>query len=121
MPPKPSATQLDWISWAPPFDQLLSYQELQQLIPDFAPAVCADDINVQLAACLAGAGVMLLPQVLLPLGRSLMMVSFLLTLLPLLLPQPLPLLARRYVSRCLRVSFKHHRTPVMRRKIAYLT
>jgi DNA-binding transcriptional LysR family regulator len=64
LPPKPLATQLDWISWAPPFDQLLSYQELQQQIPDFTPAVSADDINVQLAACLAGAGVMLLPQVL---------------------------------------------------------
>lgn len=64
LPPQPSLAQLDWITWAPPFDQLLSYQELQQLIPDFAPAVCADDINVQLAACLAGAGVMLLPQVL---------------------------------------------------------
>lgn len=64
LPPQPGLAQLDWISWAPPFDQLLSYQELQQLIPDFAPAVCADDINVQLAACLAGAGVMLLPQVL---------------------------------------------------------
>lgn len=64
LPPHPSLAQLDWITWAPPFDQLLSYQELQQLIPDFAPAVCADDINVQLAACLAGAGVMLLPQVL---------------------------------------------------------
>ena len=37
---------------------------LQQMIPDFAPVVSADDINVQLAACLAGAGVMLLPQVL---------------------------------------------------------
>lgn len=64
LPPQPSLAQLDWISWAPPFDQLLSYQELLQLIPGFAPAVCADDINVQLAACLAGAGVMLLPQIL---------------------------------------------------------
>ena len=64
LPPEPTLAQLDWITWAPPFDQLLSYQELQQLIPDFAPAVSADDINVQLAACLAGAGVMLLPQVL---------------------------------------------------------
>lgn len=34
------------------------------MIPDFAPVVSADDINVQLAACLAGAGVMLLPQIL---------------------------------------------------------
>lgn len=64
LPPQPTLAQLDWISWAPPFDQLLSYQALQQRIADFAPAVSADDINVQLAACLAGAGVMLLPQIL---------------------------------------------------------
>lgn len=63
LPLQPTLAELDWISWAPPFDQLAAFQVLHQRIPNFAPVVCADDMNVQLAACLAGAGVMLLPQV----------------------------------------------------------
>lgn len=64
LPSGAGIADLDWISWAPPFDQLLSHQQLVQNIADFSAAVSADDINVQLAACLAGAGVMLLPELL---------------------------------------------------------
>jgi len=53
---------LDWICWAAPYDELDSNRQLSALIPDFKPAFTSDDFNVQMAACKAGAGAMVLPQ-----------------------------------------------------------
>lgn len=64
LPPRPVLADLDWICWAAPYDELRSNQELYALIPDFRPAFTSDDLIVQMAACKAGVGAMILPQVL---------------------------------------------------------
>lgn len=64
LPARPGFADLDWICWASPYDDLQINQELSARIPDFVPAFASDDYNVQLAACKAGLGVMILPQVL---------------------------------------------------------
>jgi DNA-binding transcriptional LysR family regulator len=55
---------LAWICWATPYDDLLSNQVLTSLIPDLKPVFTSDDFIVQIAACKAGVGAMLLPQLL---------------------------------------------------------
>lgn len=62
--PNPGLADLDWICWAAPYDELRSNQELSAAIPNFKPAFTSDDYIVQLAACKAGVGAMVLPQVL---------------------------------------------------------
>lgn len=64
LPPHPGLADLDWICWAAPYDELRSNQELSAAIPNFKPAFASDDYIVQLAACKAGVGAMVLPQVL---------------------------------------------------------
>lgn len=64
LPQKPGLADLDWICWAAPYDDLRINQELSALIPDFKPAFTSDDYIVQTAACKAGVGAMILPQVL---------------------------------------------------------
>ena len=64
LPPHPGLADLDWICWAAPYAELRINQELNALIPDFCPAFTSDDYNVQVAACKAGVGAMILPQVL---------------------------------------------------------
>lgn len=64
LPQKPSLADLDWICWAAPYDGLRINQELSALIPDFKPAFTSDDYIVQTAACKAGVGAMILPQIL---------------------------------------------------------
>lgn len=64
LPVKPGLADLDWICWAAPYDGLQINQELNALIPDFKPAFTSDDYIVQVAACKAGVGAMILPQVL---------------------------------------------------------
>ncbi|MFA6901468.1 MAG: LysR family transcriptional regulator [Gallionellaceae bacterium] len=64
LPRKPRLTDLDWISWAAPYDELLSNKELSAAIPNFKPAFTSDDYIVQIAACKAGVGAMILPQAL---------------------------------------------------------
>ncbi len=64
LPPHPTFADLDWICWAAPYDELRTNQELAALIPGFTPAFTSDDYNVQIAACKAGVGAMVLPQVL---------------------------------------------------------
>lgn len=64
LPPHPNLADLDWICWAAPYDDLRTNQELSALIPDFKPAFTSDDYVVQIAACKAGVGAMILPQVL---------------------------------------------------------
>lgn len=61
--PSPALEDLDWICWAPPYDELRTNVELRNRIPGFAPAFTSDDYIVQIAACRAGAGAMVLPQV----------------------------------------------------------
>lgn len=56
--------QLDWICWAPPHEQQYVNQALQERIPQFSPAFTSDDFNVQVAACRAGVGVMVLAKAL---------------------------------------------------------
>jgi DNA-binding transcriptional LysR family regulator len=55
---------LDWICWAAPYDELLTNQALKALIPNLKPAFTSDDYIVQIAACKAGVGAMLLPALL---------------------------------------------------------
>lgn len=69
LPAKVGMSDLDWISWAAPYEQLVSHRQLLQNIPDFQAAFCANDVIVQLAACKAGVGAMLLPQILHRLSR----------------------------------------------------
>lgn len=61
LPRRPKLADLDWIAWAAPYAEMRTNQELQALVPDFRPAFASDDFVVQLAACKAGAGAMLLP------------------------------------------------------------
>ena len=60
--PRPALADLDWICWAAPYDELQVNQELRAAIPGFKPAFTSDDFNVQVAACKAGVGAMILPQ-----------------------------------------------------------
>ena len=61
LPPHCAASDLDWICWAPPYDDVRSNKTLRALIPNFRPAFTSDDYNVQLAACRSGVGAMLMP------------------------------------------------------------
>jgi len=61
---RPALADLDWICWAAPYDELDSNQELSALIPNFKPAFTSDDFIVQIAACKAGVGAMILAQAL---------------------------------------------------------
>ncbi len=56
----PLLSDLDWICWAKPYDDLQINQALRAAIPDFQPAFSSDDFLVQLQACKAGIGAMLL-------------------------------------------------------------
>ncbi|MCE2572946.1 LysR family transcriptional regulator [Motilimonas eburnea] len=58
---RPELADIDWICWAPPFEQLQVNQVLQSQIDHFTPCFSSDDFNVQLAACAAGVGAMVLP------------------------------------------------------------
>ena len=64
LPSHPGLADLDWICWAAPYDNLQINQALKQLISNFKPAFTSDDFLVQIAACKAGAGAMVLPEVL---------------------------------------------------------
>lgn len=64
LPERPALGDLAWICWAAPYDQLRSNLELSALIPDFVPAFTSDDLMVQMAACKAGLGALVLPQIL---------------------------------------------------------
>ncbi|MFA5825342.1 MAG: LysR family transcriptional regulator [Gallionellaceae bacterium] len=64
LPAHPGIADLDWICWAAPYGDQQTNQELRAVIPDFKPVFTSDDFNVQTAACKAGVGAMILPQVL---------------------------------------------------------
>lgn len=51
---------LDWICWAPPYEDLAPNPQLAELVPDFVPAFTSDSYLVQRQAAEAGLGVMAL-------------------------------------------------------------
>ncbi len=57
-----SIQDVDWICWPDGYDYLQINQFLKRDIPDFKPAFTANDYNVQLAACSAGLGALVLPE-----------------------------------------------------------
>lgn len=57
-----SIQDLDWICWPDDYDYLQINHFLKRDIPGFKPAFTADDYNVQLAACCAGLGALVLPE-----------------------------------------------------------
>jgi DNA-binding transcriptional LysR family regulator len=51
---------LDWICWAPPYEDLAPNSQLAELVPGFVPAFTSDSYLVQRQAAEAGLGVMAL-------------------------------------------------------------
>lgn len=60
LPAKYDFRDLDWIAWAGEHEILSPNPELASKIPDFRPAFTSDDYSVQVAACQAGVGAMIL-------------------------------------------------------------
>jgi DNA-binding transcriptional LysR family regulator len=60
LPRRCGMADLDWIAWAPPYDQLPPNPQLAAAIPGFRPVFTSNDFLVQLAAVEAGVGAMVL-------------------------------------------------------------
>jgi DNA-binding transcriptional LysR family regulator len=60
LPAKYEFGDLDWIAWAGQHEMASPNPELAGRIPDFRPAFTSDDYSVQIAACQAGLGAMIL-------------------------------------------------------------
>lgn len=60
LPARYDFRDLDWIAWAGEREMLSPNPELAARIPDFRPAFTSDDYSVQVAACQAGVGAMIL-------------------------------------------------------------
>ncbi|MES5481782.1 LysR family transcriptional regulator [Bradyrhizobium sp. INPA03-11B] len=60
LPAKYDFRDIDWITWAGAHEIMSPYPELAARIPDFRPAFMSDDYSVQVAACRAGVGAMIL-------------------------------------------------------------
>jgi DNA-binding transcriptional LysR family regulator len=60
LPAKYDFRDLDWIAWAGQLEMVSPNPELAARIPDFRPAFASDDYSVQVAACQAGVGAMIL-------------------------------------------------------------
>ncbi len=60
LPKRFGLADLDWICWAAPYQDQRVNRALEQRIPHFKPAFTSDDYVVQLAACRAGVGAMVL-------------------------------------------------------------
>lgn len=58
LPKRPKFADLDWIAWAPPFEDVTPNPQLAAMIPDFRPAFTSDNYLVQWRACEAGLGAM---------------------------------------------------------------
>lgn len=63
LPKRCTMKDVDWIVWAPPFDQVPPNPQLEALLPGFKPAFSSDNFLVQLAAAKAGVGAMFLGKV----------------------------------------------------------
>lgn len=66
---RPQLHDLPWVGWAAPYQALRVHQELNNRIPGFQPVFTSDDFLVQLAACEAGVGAMVLPKALVNYAR----------------------------------------------------
>src|SRR5215469_8260475 len=60
LPAKYDFRDVDWIAWAGAHEMVSPNPELAAKIPEFRPAFTSDDYNVQVAACQAGVGAMIL-------------------------------------------------------------
>ena len=60
LPPGYTFADIDWVGWPRHLDEIPPNPQLRALIPEFEPALASDDFNVQLRACLEGAGAMIL-------------------------------------------------------------
>ncbi|MGH1343925.1 MAG: LysR family transcriptional regulator [Nannocystales bacterium] len=63
LPDKCTLADIDWIGWPRHLDEIPPNPQLRALIPNFEPSFASDDFNVQLRACLEGAGAMILAAV----------------------------------------------------------
>jgi DNA-binding transcriptional LysR family regulator len=63
LPKKPKMSDIDFIAWAPPFEQFPPNPQLAELIPGFRPAFASDDYIVQLRAAEAGLGAIFMQKV----------------------------------------------------------
>lgn len=61
LPKRARLTDLPWIAWAPPYENLPPNPQLAQLMPGYQPAFTSDNFLVNLAAAEAGVGAMVLP------------------------------------------------------------
>ena len=60
LPARYGYRDLDWIAWAGQLETVSPNPELAARIPGFRPAFASDDYSVQVAACQAGVGAMIL-------------------------------------------------------------
>jgi DNA-binding transcriptional LysR family regulator len=63
LPRKLTLKDVPWIAWSPPFEAVPPNPQLEAMIPGFTPVFTADHFLVQLAACEAGLGAMVLGRV----------------------------------------------------------
>jgi DNA-binding transcriptional LysR family regulator len=63
LPEKPALSEIDFIAWAPPFEQFPPNPQLAALIPGFRPSFACDDFIVQLRAAEAGVGAIFMHKV----------------------------------------------------------
>lgn len=80
LPPRPTPSQVDWITWAFPYLHLEPRPFLEALVPDFAPCFASDDYLVQKSAVAYGVGAMILERTTHPLTRDLGLVEIALDL-----------------------------------------
>lgn len=62
LPRRPRLADVPWIAWSAPFEDLPPNPALAELVPGATPVFTSDRILVQLAACEAGLGAMVLPR-----------------------------------------------------------
>lgn len=60
LPKKPALSDIGFVAWAPPFEQLTPNPELAAAIPNFEPVFASDDFIVQRRAAEAGVGAIFL-------------------------------------------------------------
>jgi DNA-binding transcriptional LysR family regulator len=60
LPRKPKLAELDWICWAPPFEDVPPNPQLEAWIPNFRPAFSTDNFLVMRRAAEAGIGALVL-------------------------------------------------------------
>jgi DNA-binding transcriptional LysR family regulator len=63
LPKRPSLADIDFIAWAPPFEQFPPNPQLAALIPGFRPVFSADDFIVQRRAAESGVGALFMHKV----------------------------------------------------------